>query len=69
MTRKRYYVGHTREVDVVFRSAETPTVAKEGKSFFACTGPFRTKRAGVYARLWARESALSECERRGEIGS
>lgn len=44
----RWYVGHKGGRVEVFQAPEKPTQSSHGRSYAACTGPFRTKRAAVF---------------------
>jgi hypothetical protein len=46
---KHWYVGHKGGARQVFASLTTPTVASHGAQFAQVVGPFRTKRAAVWA--------------------
>lgn len=48
--KKRWWVGHIRGGIKMqaFRSATTPTEKSHGEQYFACTGPFRTKRGAMF---------------------
>ena len=45
--RKKIYVGYSQDTtrSEVFLSAAVPTEVSHGAQYFACTGPFRTRRA------------------------
>jgi len=44
-----YYVGLTKYGRICFRSAIRPTEWTHGKQYLAVIGPFRTKRAAIWA--------------------
>lgn len=45
----KYYVGHKGGARLVFKSETTPTRQSHGDRFNAVVGPFRTKRAAIWA--------------------
>ena len=62
---KRYYVGHIagKLTGEVFTATEKPT-ATTHPQYTRATGPFRTKRAAVFAtRYLVTFSTIAECER------
>lgn len=63
------YIGHRHEMPPeIFRAKAPPTQKTHGHTYFAATGPFRTKRA---AQIMAAQGAsgnpcfqtVSDCER------
>lgn len=50
---KRFYVGHQGGKRFFFSSETTPTRATHGDKYNAVVGPFRTKRAAMWASATA----------------
>lgn len=68
MTRKRFYVGHSRKgADEVFKCEGAPTEYRYGHLYFAVTGPFRTKRGASFMARYGRGNphcqTVSDAER------
>ncbi len=72
MPRKRWYSGHPRgRLDgEAFQSETVPTEASHGHLYAYVTGPFRTKRATVWASQYgAHFDSIAEAERMAKFSA
>ena len=54
---KKHYIGLTRDKgSIYFTSSFEPTETSHGEVYVAVTGPFRTKRAALWAEKYGRNN-------------